>query len=93
MSTISSNPSLFHVQEKLAELEAGLLQTQPNIKDCLRLIHTKLKQDPDIVTLLTEEQCSILVRGLKKQTQVEIATKAVKAKPKKKLTDLAADDL
>ena len=74
-----NNPNqAFEVQEKLASLEEALLAGTPGMATLLRDIHRTLKADPDVVTLLSEEECSILVRGLKKQTATEIATKAVK---------------
>lgn len=68
----------FEVREKLAQLEESLLSNTPGMKTLLRDIHRTLKADPDVVTLLTEDECSTLVRGLKKQTATEIATSAVK---------------
>lgn len=76
--TDASVDQAFQVREKLASLEAALLEGTPNIPGLLRDIHQTLKADPDVVTILSEEECSILVRGLKKQTATEIATKAVK---------------
>ena len=74
----------YQIKEKLAELESLLTAQNPGIATVLRDIHKNLKDDPDLVTVLTEEECSILVRGLKKQTQTEIITKKLKA-PKKDL--------
>ena len=81
------------IQEKLMDLEAQLNDAIPNIATLLRDIHSSLKKDPDVVTILSEEECSILVRGLCKQTSTEIATKAIKTKPKKALKSLTLDDL
>lgn len=78
----------FQVREKLAFLEESLLKTTPNIASLLRDIHQTLKADPDVVTILTDEECSILVRGLKKQTATEIATKAVKKGGKKAMSKM-----
>jgi heterodisulfide reductase subunit B len=73
----------FEVQEKLIALEAMLLADDPALPTHLRSIHKQLKADPSVVTLLSEEECSILVRGLKKHTSTELVTKA-KAKAKTK---------
>lgn len=73
----------FQIREKLLELETRLTEVQPNISTLLRDIHRELKADPDTVTLLSEEECSVLVRGLKKQTMTEIAASAIKKAPKK----------
>ncbi len=86
MNTPASNQA-FEVKEKLAALEEALLSSNPEMPSLLRAIHKNLKQDPDIVTLLTEEECSILVRGLKKQTATDIATKSIKA-PKKAMNKM-----
>jgi len=83
----------FEVREKLASLEAALLQDTPGMPELLRDIHRTLKADPDVVTLLSEEECSILVQGLKQVTKTEIATKAVKKKPKKALKNIGLEDL
>jgi hypothetical protein len=89
-----SNPDqAFEVREKLASLEQQLLAGTPGMATLLRDIHSSLKKDPDVVTLLSEEECSILVRGLKKQTATEIATKATKSKPKKAMSKMTVSDL
>ena len=83
----------FEIQEKLASLELALIGKLPTIKTLLRDIHRSLKGDPDTVTILSEEECGILVEGLKYQTKVEIATTATKAKPKKALSKMTVADL
>ena len=94
MSESNASTQAYEVQEKLAQLEAALLEGTPNMPTLLREIHRNLKSDPDLVTILSEEECSILVRGLKKQTATEIATTIVKKKsPKKALSKLTVDDL
>ena len=90
---MSSDTQAFEVREKLAQLEAGLQEVVPNIATLLRDIHRNLKADPDLVTILTEEECSILVRGLKKQTNTSIATTAKKKAPKKALSKMTLADL
>ncbi len=83
----------FEVREKLASLEEALLAGTPTMPTLLRDIHRSLKKDPDVVTLLSEGECSILVRGLKKQTATEIATKVVKKKGGKSVKKITASDL
>ncbi len=98
MSTTLPTPNpdstqAYLIREKLANLEAALDQALPNIPTLLRDIHTQLKKDPDIVTILSDEECGILVRGLKKQTKTEIAVSAMKSKPKKAMSKMTVDDL
>jgi len=83
----------YEIREKLAQLEESLLSGTPNMPTLLRDIHKGLKADPDLVTILSEEECSILVRGLKRQTATEIATTATKKKSGKSLKKMTVDDL
>ena len=88
-----STGQAFEIQEKLAGLEAALTSSTPGISTLLRDIHVNLKRDPDVVTLLSEEECGILVAGLKKQTATEIATSALKSGKKKSLKQMTISDL
>ena len=84
----------FQIKEKLAQLQERLEIQAPGLATLLRDIHQTLKKDPDTVTLLTEEECSVLVRGLKKQTATEIATSALKNKSgKKAMSKMTVSDL
>jgi len=83
----------FEVREKLAKLEGMLLKATPEMPVLLREIHRNLKQDPDVVTLLSDPEKHILVAALKKQTNTDIATKAVKKNPKKAMSKMTVEDL
>lgn len=61
------------IQMKIAELQDALLNAHPTMPLLLRDIHKKLQADPATVTLLSEEDIAIIVSGLKKQTNVELA--------------------
>lgn len=74
------------IKERLAALESALTNQLPEIKTILRDIHTMIREDSDQVTLLTDEEIAIIVRGLKKQTATEIVTSAPKRKTATKLT-------
>jgi len=81
------------IKEKLASLEVSLKDSLPDMPTLLRDIHRQLKNDPDVVTVLTEEECNILVRGLKKQTATEITTAVLKGGRKGALKNITASDL
>ena len=81
------------VREKLASLEQALLDGTPNMPTLLRDIHRQLKKDPDVVTILSDKECSILVRGLKKQTNTEITASVIKKAPTKAMKNITVDDL
>lgn len=83
----------YQVREKLAALEEALTAKTPGMPTLLREIHRELKADPDVVTILSPQECSILVKGLKQQTSVTIATNVAAAKPKKALKNLTVGDL
>ena len=79
---------------QLASLEQALLEKLPEFRTILRDIHSKLRQDPDTVTAMSEEEIGILVDGLIHHANVEvIAPKAVKAAKKASKTPVSADDL
>ena len=90
---MNTNNQAYQIKEKLASLEAALLEQTPDMPQLLRDIHRTLKADPDVVTILSEKEVSVLVRVLKKQTNTEIATTAAKKKPKKALKNLTVEDL
>lgn len=80
------------ITEQILTLQQALLANQPNMPGLLREIHQRLKADPEVVTLLTEDQIAVIVEGLK----VHTATSIVTAKEKKtatKLKDVELDDL
>lgn len=72
----------FQLKEKVASLEAALLSAHPSMPLLLRDIHTALRAQPENVTLLSEEEISILVRGLEKQTGVYLAESVSKGSKK-----------
>lgn len=78
----------YEVREKLANLEQLLLDKAPGLPNLLRDIHRQLKADPDVVTLLTEDECNIMVKGLLQQTKTTISTAAMKKKPRKAMKDM-----
>lgn len=84
------NPG-FELKEKVAKLEEQLLASHPQMPLLLREIHGILRDDPENVTLLTEEEIGIIVSGLKKHTQTEIIAKVTTSKKSVKKTTL--DDL
>lgn len=73
------------VKERLCALDDALENKLPGIATILRDIHANLKKDPELVTILSPEECSIIVRGLKRQTATEIVTTA-KTKSKKQIS-------
>lgn len=66
------------LKEKVAALEAQLLEQHPKIPTLLREIWTTLKQYPENVTLATEEEIHVIVRGLEFQTKTFLADSVTK---------------
>jgi hypothetical protein len=78
------------IKEKIAALQAHLLSAHPLIPSLLRTIHTQLKADPEVVTLLEESEIKVIVTGLQHVTKIHLAEVS---KPKKKsLKNLDLDD-
>jgi hypothetical protein len=78
---------------KIASLQESILHSHPTLPILLRDIHTMLKNDPAIVTLLSEEDIGIIVSGLKKQTATEISSTALKQSSKSLKRPGIADEL
>lgn len=73
-----SIPVGFELKEKVAKLQEALLNKHPQMPVLLREIHAAIKAQPEQVTLLEEEEIQVIVKGLEKQTGVELATSVVK---------------
>lgn len=78
---------------KIAELGEAVQKALPNMPTLLRDIHANLKQDPEIVTLLSREEVSIIVSGLSKQTQTTITTSILTGTKGKSLKKISVDDI
>jgi hypothetical protein len=78
---------------KIAELYDAVQQTLPNMPHLLRDIHANLRSDPEIVTLLTADEVSIIVSGLSKQTQTTITTSILSGSKGKALKKISVDDI
>lgn len=81
------------IKEKIQALQDALLSQHPTMPTLLQEIHKNLKANPDTVTLLTEQEICTIVSGLKKQTQTEIVTAALKSPTKKSIKNMTVADL
>lgn len=79
------------VKEKLAHLQNALLTKTPQLPLLLRDIHSALKKDPEVVTLLSPQDISIFIEGLKKQTGIHLASTLTSPASKKKTSQDAND--
>lgn len=80
----------FEIKEKIAQLQQQMLSAHPLMPTLLRTIHTQLKADPEIVTLLEESEIKTVVSGLQEVTRVKLVTAT--APKKKALKNLSLDD-
>jgi hypothetical protein len=78
---------------KIAELGEAVQKTLPNMPALLRDIHSNLKLDPELVTLLSSEQVAVIVSGLSKQTQTTITTSILSGSKGKSLKKISVDDI
>lgn len=81
------------LQDKIAEIQTTLETSAPGLPSLLRTVHSQLKKDPELVTLLSDEECSVIVNGLKEHTKIELACVAVKSKPRVALKNTTVADL
>ncbi len=87
------NPTAYQVKEAIASLSVALLEAHPRMPILLREIHQTLSKDPEVVTLLTEEEIGVIVNGLSKQTQTTIATSLATGKKGKAIKSIGVADL
>lgn len=78
---------------EMAELEEALNKNVPGFNVILRDIHIKLREDPNTVTLLSEEEISLIVKGLERHANVTLTSKAAKPSAKAKKVPISAADL
>ena len=76
----------YQLSEKVASLASAILEKHPTMPTLLREIHTTLSKYPEQVTLLSEQEISIIVSGLSVQTNVAFAVSATKPAGVKSLT-------
>jgi hypothetical protein len=76
----------FELKEKVGQLSTAILEKHPKMPTLLREIHTTIRQYPEQVTLLTEEEISVIVSGLAVQTNVAFAQSATKPAAAKSVT-------
>lgn len=81
----ASQMDVYILKEKIAQLTDLILTAHPTLPVLLRQIHTQLRKDPELVTLLEEEEIGFIVNGLKKQTNTEIMTTVIKSATTAKL--------
>jgi hypothetical protein len=70
----------FELKNKIAELSNAILSRHPTMPTLLREIHTTLRKQPENVTLLSDEDIAIIVRGLENQTNTYLASSVTGAK-------------
>ena len=79
-------PQGFELKSKVAELEQCLLSRHPRMPVLLQEIWKTLREQPENVTLASEEDIRTIVNGLKQQTGVEFAASAIKGSAAKSAT-------
>ncbi len=72
----------YSLREKVSALSTALMTRHPTMPTLLREIHTTLSKYPEQVTLMSEDEISVIVNGLKVQTGVEFAVASVSSKAK-----------
>lgn len=68
------------IKSKISELADAILARHPRMPTLLREIHTTLRQYPEQVSLLSEEEIAPIVSGLLVQTNTQFAQAALKSK-------------
>lgn len=78
---------------QLCELEQKLNEKIPDFVGQLRYLHRSAAEDPNVVTIMTEDEIGIIVRGLSQMVQIEIIEPKVTKTRTKKLANVDSDDI
>ena len=76
---------------KLAELEQQLNEQVPGFATTLRDIHREMATDPNVVTILSDEEISIIVQGLARHMDTTVVV--AKKSSSKRTQPLTIDEL
>ena len=71
------------LKQSVSELQQALLSQHPAMPTLLKEIHARLKEDPELVTILEPQEVGVIFQGLMNHTAVTIATAKVKSKKAK----------
>ena len=83
------NPEI--IRTKILDLQQALEQRLPGMKNALADIYNSMKQDPELVTILSEEEIATVIRGLKQHANLEIPVSKQTSSKAKKQPVTAAD--
>ena len=78
-------PDAFDFKEKVLALRTKILEKHPDMPVLLGEIHKAIKQNPDQVTLLEEEDIQTIVNGLEIHTGTALISAAVQGKGNKSI--------
>ena len=98
-AVISERTTFEHpLSMQFAEMEQALLSADPTFKTILRDVHRQLGNDPELVTMMTEDEIQLVVRGLIVHAKAEIIEPAKAKTVKKAVAEakkkaISADDL
>lgn len=81
------------VEMKLAGLRAALLADTPQLPTILSQIKLYLSKNPEVVTILSEDEIGEIVRAAQAVAKVKLVENAVKSNRKKALKDTELEDL
>lgn len=83
------------ISQRISELQTKMQTKAPGFESLLQVIHRNLANDPEVVTLLSEEQIGAIFAGLSSMKGIVIAEATGKSKTStgKKLKDISLGDL
>lgn len=89
-----NSPQVERIRDKMSELQEALDNNVPGFAHILKDIHDNIRADPDSVTILTDEEIAVIVKGLEKHAHIVVTpAKAKKAASNKSKAPIGADDL
>lgn len=90
LTTPNGEPiNAYELRERISKLDILIKAAHPVMPVMLKQIHDQLATDPEVVTVLTDDEIGIIVTGLKRKMNVEIMTTPAKKETTKVLKSKA----
>lgn len=85
--------SLLPFKEKLMQLEEALNLDSPGFAYKLRDVHQAMAKQPDVVTILSEDEIALVVKGLSKMKGVVLGTETKSSGGRSRKTKVLTSDM
>lgn len=90
-----SQEDMLRLRGNIADLSVAVEQKLPQVRNILSVIHTVLRADPDVITMLEPEEVAVIVSGMgqDKGLAIQAAEKKTASAAKRSASKMTLNDL